>query len=108
MPTHLNVEDTLLSPLTLSLLARLAAGLSPAYITWDRRPASQRTRRPAAFSRLAGLLIIVLSGGGERLLRRRPGLVACCQPAGVGLHAWALTAVTFALGSRRMARATPV
>ncbi|MBV9170826.1 MAG: hypothetical protein JOZ81_12150 [Chloroflexi bacterium] len=36
MPTHLNVEDTLLGPLTPSQLVRLAAGLSLAYITWDQ------------------------------------------------------------------------
>ena len=36
VPTHLNVEDTLLGPLTPRQLVRLAAGLSLAYITWDQ------------------------------------------------------------------------
>jgi hypothetical protein len=91
MPTHLNVEDTLLGPLTPGQLARLAAGLSLAYITWD-----QLTLLPDPLrAGLAGLLVLVSV------------LVACCRPAGVGLDAWALAALTFGLGPRRLAWARP-
>ena len=86
MPTHLNVEDTLLGPLTPSQLVRLAAGLSLAYITWDQLSVLPDPLRVA----LAGLLVLV------------GVLVACCRPAGVGLDAWALAGLAFALASRRL------
>ena len=91
MPTHLNVEDTLLGPLTPSQLVRLAAGLSLAYITWDQLSVLPGPLRVA----LAGLLVLI------------GVLVACCRPAGLGLDAWALAAVTFALASRRLAWVRP-
>jgi hypothetical protein len=34
-------------------------------------------------------------------------LVACCLPGGVGLDVWALAALTFWLGPRRLAWARP-
>ena len=55
MPTHLNVEDTLLGPLTPGQLARLAGGLSLAYITWDQLTVLPDALRAA----LAGLLVLV-------------------------------------------------
>ena len=91
MPTHLNVEDTLLGPLTPGQLARLAGGLSLAYITWDQLTVLPDALRAA----LAGLLVLV------------GVLVACCRPAGVGLDAWALAALTFGLGPRRLTWARP-
>jgi hypothetical protein len=91
MPTHLNVEDTLLGPLTPSQVVRLAAGLSLSYITWDQMSVLPGPLRAA----LAGLLVLVSV------------LLACCRPAGVGLDAWALAAVAFALASRRLAWARP-
>jgi hypothetical protein len=91
MPTHLNVEDTLLGPLTPSQLVRLAAGLSLAYITWDQLSVLPDPLRAA----LAGLLVLVTV------------MVACCRPAGVGLDAWALAGLAFALASRRLAWARP-
>jgi hypothetical protein len=91
MPTHLNVEDTLLGPLTPSQLVRLAMGLSLAYITWDQLTVLPDPPRAG----LAALLVLV------------GVLVACCRPAGVGLDVWALAAVAFALASRRLAWARP-
>ena len=91
MPTHLNVEDTLLGPLTPSQLVRLAAGLSLAYITWDQLGVLPDPLRAA----LAGLLVLVTV------------LVACWRPAGVGLDAWALAGLAFALASRRLDWARP-
>ena len=91
MPTHLNVEDTLLGPLTPGQLVRLAAGLSLAYVTWDQLTVLPDPVRAA----LAGLLVLV------------GVLVACCRPAGVGLDAWALAALAFSLGPRRLAWARP-
>ena len=91
MPTHLNVEDTLLGPLTPSQLVRLAVGLSLAYGAWDQLTVLPEPARAG----LAGLLAL----GGV--------LVACCRPAGVGLDAWALAALAFGLGPRRLAWARP-
>ena len=91
IPTHLNVEDTLLGPLTPSQLVRLAAALSLAYITWDQLTVLPDPLRAG----LAGLLVLV------------GVLVACCRPAGVGLDAWALAALAFALAPRRLAWARP-
>jgi hypothetical protein len=91
MPTHLNVEDTLLGPLTPKQLVRLAAGLSLAYGAWD-----QLTLLPDPVRLgLTGLLALAAV------------LVACCRPAGVGLDAWALAILAFALGPRRLAWARP-
>ena len=87
MPTHLNVEDTLLGPLTPGQVARLAAGLSLAYLTWDQLTVLSDPLRAA----MAGLL--VLAGV----------LAACCRPAGVGLDAWAFAALTFWFRPRRLA-----
>ena len=65
MPTHLNVEDTLLGPLTPGQVARLAAGMSLGYLAWDQLTLL------AAMLALAGVL------------------AACCRPAGVAEYAWA-------------------
>jgi hypothetical protein len=91
MPTHLNVEDTLLGPLTPRQLVRLAAGLSLAYITWDQLTVLPDPLRAG----LAGLLVLVGL------------LVACWRPGGVGLDAWALAALAFGLAPRRLAWARP-
>ena len=91
MPTHLNVEDTLLGPLTPSQLVRLAVGLSLAYGAWD-----QLTLLPDAVrAGLAGLLALASV------------LFACCRPGGVGLDTWALAGLAFGLGPRRLAWARP-
>ena len=87
MPTHLNVEDTLLGPLTPSQLVRLAVGLSLAYGVWDQLT----------------LLPDPVRAGVAGLLALASVLVACCRPAGVGLDAWALAALAFGLGPRRLA-----
>ena len=91
MPTHLNVEDTLLGPLTPRQLVRLVLGLSLAYAAWD-----QLTLLPDPV-RLGLTGLLALAGV----------LVACCRPAGVGLDAWALAVLTFGLGPRRLAWARP-
>ena len=91
LPTHLNVEDTLLGPLTPSQLVRLGVGLSLAYGAWD-----QLTLLPDPV-RLGLTGLLALAGV----------LVACCRPAGVGLDAWALAALAFGLGPRRLAWVRP-
>jgi hypothetical protein len=52
---------------------------------------------------IVGVLLLVLAG----LLALVGVLVACCRPAGVGLDAWALAALAFGLGPRRLAWARP-
>jgi hypothetical protein len=91
MPTHLNVEDTLLGPLTPGQLVRLAAGLSLAYLAWDQLTVLPDPMRAglAALLALTGLM------------------VACCRPAGVGLDAWALAALSFHFGPHHMAWGRP-
>ena len=91
MPTHLNVEDTLLGPLTPRQLVRLAVGLSLAYGAWD-----QFTVVPDPVR--AGLACLLALVGV---------LVACWRPGGVGLDAWALAALAFGLAPRRLAWARP-
>jgi hypothetical protein len=91
MPTHLNVEDTLLGSLTPSQLLRLFVGLSLAFAAWDQLTVLPDTIR-------AGLASLLAVAGV---------LVACCRPAGVGLDAWALAALAFVLGPRRLAWSRP-
>ena len=73
MPTHLNVEDTLLGPLTPGQVARLAAGMSLGYLAWDQLTLLSDPLRAALAAMLA------LAGV----------LAACCRPAGVAEYAWA-------------------
>jgi hypothetical protein len=72
-PTHLNVEDTLLGPLTPGQVARLAAGMSLGYLAWDQLTLLSDPLRAALAAMLA------LAGV----------LAACCRPAGVAEYAWA-------------------
>jgi hypothetical protein len=86
MPTHLNVEDTLLGPLTPSQLLRLAMGLSLAYTAWDQLTILPDPVRAG----LAGVLALF------------GVLVACCRPGGVGLDSWALAALAYGMGPRQL------
>jgi hypothetical protein len=86
VPTHLNVEDTLLSSLTPTQLVRLAVCASLAYGVWD-----QLALLPAlARAGLAGVLVLV-------------GLFeAFWQPEGCSLDAWALALLSFRLAARQL------
>jgi hypothetical protein len=86
VPTHLNVEDTLLGNLTPSQLVRLAVCLSLAYGAWD-----QLTLLPdPARAVLAGVMVLV-------------GLLGVCwRPDGQSLDAWAVAILTFGLAPRRL------
>jgi hypothetical protein len=86
VPTHLNVEDTLLGKLTPSQLARLAGCLALAYAAWDQLALLPDPLRAG----LAGALVLVGVLG------------ACWRPEGCSLDAWALAMLTFGLAPRRL------
>jgi hypothetical protein len=86
VPTHLNVEDTLLGKLTPSQLVRLAGCLSLAYAAWD-----QLTFLPDPVrAGLAGALVLVGVLG------------AWWRPEDCSLDTWALAILTFGLAPRRL------
>jgi hypothetical protein len=85
VPTHLNVEDTLIFGLTPRQLLRISVGASLAYAVWDQTSflADGIRSGPVVVLALLGLLV---------------GLV---QPSGRPLDQWFLAAVHFLLGPRR-------
>ncbi len=86
VPTHLNVEDTLIGNLTARQLVRLAAFAALAYGAWDQAVFLP----PVARAVLAGLLVAI-------------GLLsALFQPGGRGLDEWAFAALSYALSPRRL------
>ena len=85
VPTHLNVEDTLLLGLTPRQLVRLAAFTSLAYGLWDQVTVIPPVPRVLA----AGLLALI------------GALVALVQPGGRPLDQWAFAGLAYALAPRR-------
>jgi hypothetical protein len=85
VPTHLNVEDTLLLGLTPRQLVRLAAFTSLAYGLWDQVTVIPPIPRILA----AGLLALI------------GALVALVQPGGRALDQWAFAGLAYALSPRR-------
>jgi hypothetical protein len=86
VPTHLNVEDTLLGSLTPTQLVRLAVCASLAYGVWDQLALLTAPAR----TMLAGALVLV-------------GLLeAFWQPEGCSLDAWALAFLTFHLAAQQL------
>jgi hypothetical protein len=86
IPTHLNVQDTLIGSLTPPQLVRLMVCASLAYGVWDQFTFLP----PLARAALAGIL--VLTGV----------LTACWQPQGCSLDQWALALFVFRLTPRRL------
>lgn len=84
VPTHLNVEDTLLLGLTPRQLVRLAAFTSLAYGLWDQVTVIPPVPRVLA----AGLLALI------------GALVALVQPGGRPLDQWAFAGLAYALAPR--------
>jgi hypothetical protein len=92
LPTHLQVEDTLLFSLTVRQLLRLVVGASLAYGLWDQ---TAWLPPPARVGLTAGLVLFGL-------------LVALLQPAGRPLDQWLLAILLFAtLPRRRLWRRVP-
>jgi hypothetical protein len=81
VPTHLNVEDTLLLGLTPRQLVRLAAFTSLAYGLWDQVTVIPPVPRVLA----AGLLALI------------GALVALVQPGGRPLDQWVFAGLAYAL-----------
>jgi len=86
VPTHLNVEDTLIGNLTARQLVRLAAFAALAYGAWDQAVFLP----PAPRAVLAGLLVAI--GLASALL----------QPGGRGLDEWVFAALRYFLSPRRL------
>ena len=84
VPTHLNVEDTLLLGLTPRQLVRLAAFTSLAYGLWDQVTVIPPVPRVLA----AGLLALI------------GALVALVQPGGRPLDQWAFAGLAYGLAPR--------
>jgi len=85
VPTHLNVEDSLLVGLTARQILRLVALLSVAYGFWDQVDLPAPVR--ASVAALLALLGVIL---------------ALIQPGGRSLDQWAFAAAAFALVPRRL------
>jgi PrgI family protein len=85
LPTHLQVEDTLLPGLTARQLLRLLVGASLAYGLWDQAAGLPPVLRIAL---TAGLALVGL-------------LLALLQPGGRPLDGWLLAALLFAVLPRR-------
>jgi PrgI family protein len=85
VPTHLNVEDTLILGLTPRQLLRISVGASLAYFVWEQ------TSPLADGARVALTAAFVLFGV----------LFGLCQPAGRPLDQWLLAAVLFSALPRR-------
>jgi hypothetical protein len=86
VPTHLNVEDTLVLNLTARQLARVAAFASLAYALWDQAPALPVGLRTV----FAALLVLVGL------------LLALVQPGGRSLDHWAFAALAYSMQPRRL------
>jgi hypothetical protein len=86
VPTHLNVEDTLLFGLTARQILRLVASLSIAYGLWDQADLPTPIRATLA----AGMALLGL-------------MLALVQPGGRPLDQWAFAAAAYALVPRRLA-----
>jgi len=92
LPTHLQVEDTLLFGLTVRQLLRLVVCASLAYGLWDQTP---WLPAPPRIALAAGLALLGL-------------LLALLQPGGRPLDQWILAALLFALLPRlRLWRRVP-
>jgi hypothetical protein len=85
LPTHLDVQDTLLFGLTVRQLVRLAVGASVAYAIWN-----QTAALPAAL-RFGFTCVVVIIGL----------LLALLQPGGRPLDQWLFAALQFCLLPRR-------
>jgi len=85
VPTHLNVEDTLLFGLTARQILRLVALLSLAYGVWDQVDLPTPIR--ASLAALLALLGVTL---------------ALIQPGGRPLDQWVFAAAAFVLVPRRL------
>ena len=81
VPTHLQVEDTLIGGLTPRQLLRLLAGASLAYGIWDQGAVLPPSAR-------LGLASVVALGGV---------LIALLQPGGRPLDQWLFAALCYAL-----------
>src|SRR5215831_13831362 len=86
VPTHLNVEDTLLFGLTARQILRLVALLSVAYGVWDQVDLPTPIRAS---------LVVLLALLGVTL--------ALIQPGGRPLDQWVFAAAAFVLVPRRLA-----
>ena len=85
LPTHLDVQDTLLFGLTARQLVRLAVGASVAYAIWNQ----------------TALLPVVLRAGltvGAVIIGL---LLTLCQPGGRPVDQWLFAALQFCLLPRR-------
>ena len=90
VPTHLNVEDTLLFGMTARQILRLVASLSIAYGVWDQLDLPTAVR---------GTLAILLALLGV--------LLAVVQPGSRPLDQWAFAAAVYALLPRRLVWSRP-
>jgi PrgI family protein len=85
VPTHLNVEDTLIFGLTPRQLLRISVGASLAYVVWDQTSPLVDGMRVA----LTGAFVLFGI------------LLGLCQPAGRPLDQWLLAAILFSTIPRR-------
>ena len=98
LPTHLQVEDTLIAGLTARQLVRLMLGASLAYGLWDQAVwLPDEARLPLAIwlpdeARLPLAIVLAILGV----------LVALVQPAGRPLDQWLLAGLLFVALPRRL------